>query len=258
MFSGILEEMTIEQVREFHANVVALPLGSTEPHGAALPYGTDTFSVKAIAERATRLANSRGGRVLCYPTLPITLNNNFRAWPFALRVSVPTMHATIVDICRQVYADGVRRVVIINGHGGTTDTIRSAMRDLAGMDDAPFVFYVAGWGMAAPEVKAAHSGPPSEHGGHAEAALQLHLHPECVIREKLANNPQCYPALPALRDPRVYFVRKWHQYVPAAAGGDQRAATAGDGKALLESAAETTGQLLLELSQAPQTPTFPY
>ena len=257
-FSGILEEMTIEQIMAFAPNVVALPLGSTEPHGPALPYGTDTFTIRAIAEQATRLANRGGGRVLCYPTLPITLNNNFRAWPFACRMGVRTFMAMLVDILKQAYADGVRRACIINGHGGSTDAIRAAMRDMAGMDDVPFVCLVNGWAMADDEAQRRIVENRSGHGGDAEASLQMHLHPDLVHTDKLAINPENEPKLAALCDPKVYFVRPWHRFVPASAGGDQREASADKGRALVESAAQGAARLLLELSQSPPSENFPY
>jgi creatinine amidohydrolase len=257
-FSGILEEMTIEQIREFAPNVVVLPLGSTEPHGPALPYGTDTFTIRAIAEQATRLANGRGGRVLCYPTLPITLNNNFRAWPFACRMGVRTFMAMLVDILKQAYADGVRRACLINGHGGSTDAIRAAMREMAGMDDVPFVCLVNGWAMADDEVHRRIVENRSDHGGDVEASIQMHLCPDLAHADKLANNPENEPRLAVLCDPKVYFVRPWHRFVPASAGGDQRKASAEKGQALVESAAESTARLLLELSQAAESADFPY
>jgi creatinine amidohydrolase len=194
---------------------------------------------------------------LCYPTLPITNNNNFRAWPFALRISVPTMMATIVDIMKQMYADGIRRAMILNGHGGTTNAIHATMRDLAGMDDVPFVCYVPGWSMAEPDVRARIE-KQSEHGGEAEASLQMFLHPDLVRPDKFADNPMNQPKVAGLRDPRVYFVRPWHLFVPASAGGDQRQASAEKGRAVVESAAETVARILLDLSQAPDSETFPF
>ena len=50
--TGILEEMTLDQVRLLRAEVVVLPIGSTEPHGPHLPYGTDTFQADAVSRRA--------------------------------------------------------------------------------------------------------------------------------------------------------------------------------------------------------------
>ena len=37
-FPGLLEEMTIDDVRAFDPEVVMLPLGSTEPHGPTCPW----------------------------------------------------------------------------------------------------------------------------------------------------------------------------------------------------------------------------
>ena len=71
---GILEEMTMDEVRGFNTEVVVVPVGSTEPHGPHLPYGSDTIEAKSFAENGTMIANSRGARALCYPVLPISIS----------------------------------------------------------------------------------------------------------------------------------------------------------------------------------------
>jgi creatinine amidohydrolase len=256
--SGILDEMTLEDVRALAANVVVVPLGSTEPHGAALPYGTDTFAVDAVARQATRVANARGARVLCYPTWPITLNNNFRHWPFAGRTGVPAFMTMLADVLRQIRADGVKRAVVINGHGGTTDVIRAVLRDLAGRDDVPFTCTINSWEMVDDSVAQANVGASSQHGGEDEVSYQMFLRPDLVRRERLADNPEHQPAVPCLRSGKVHFVRPWHLYVPLSAGGDQRRASAEKGRALVESAVEQTARFLVDLSQAPDSPNFPY
>ena len=71
-FPGLLEEMSIDDVRAFNPEVVVLPLGSTEPHGPHLPYGTDTYEATKLAEMAVEQANGRGARlVLPYNTSPL-------------------------------------------------------------------------------------------------------------------------------------------------------------------------------------------
>src|SRR5262249_19909693 len=131
--------MTIDDVRAFGAEVAVLPLGSTEPHGPHLPYGTDTFQVTNLSREGVRIANSRGGRVLLYPTPPLTNNVNFRKFPFACRIGVRTLMTVIIDIVMQCKEDGVMKFVIVNGHGGNPGAIAAAMREIAGMDDMPFV-----------------------------------------------------------------------------------------------------------------------
>ena len=53
--------------------VAVLPLGATEPHNLHLPYGTDTFQVEIIADRACALATEQGRGCCCCrrsPTAP--------------------------------------------------------------------------------------------------------------------------------------------------------------------------------------------
>jgi len=119
--SGILEEMTIDDVRSLAPNVAVLPIGSTEPHGPALPYGTDNFQVEYVAYGGTRKANEIGGRVVCLPTQRVSLNNNFRAFPFACRMQVPTFMNLLKDLVAMCRAENVHRIVFINGHGGNPD-----------------------------------------------------------------------------------------------------------------------------------------
>lgn len=254
---GILEEMTIDEVKALAPNTALLPLGSTEPHGPALPYGTDTFQTDVICKEAVRFAVKDGARAVCYPTLPITLNNNFRAFPFACRVGVRTFQDMLTDIIDQMYADGIRRVAISNGHGGNGEAIGAVMRDLAGRDDAPFVCTFGCWGMCDESVKEQFTNR-SDHAGEEETSLQMAVRPELVRRDRLADNPRGKLAVKALTDRRILFVRPWHLYVPQAAGGDQRAASAEQGQAVIESAARNIANLLVELSRAPESANFPY
>lgn len=252
--AGFLEEMTMEDVAAFHPEVVVLPLGSTEPHGPALPFGTDTWQVTEVCRAAVRRANGRGARVLLYPALPITNNANFRRFPFSLRIGVRTLMSVIVDVVTQCRDDGVRKVVIVNGHGGNPGAIAAAMREIAGMDGMPFVAAVP------PEyVPAGFTSPvshPSDHAGEDEASRMLHLRPELVRKDRLADNPVGRLRVPLLEG--VQFVRPWHLYVPRAAGGDSREATAEKGRIVLEAGAEALAALLIELSAAPWDDRFPY
>ncbi len=66
-----LAEITYGHVKSNDPYEVAvLPLGATEPHNLHLPYGTDTFQVEVIAERACARAYARGARVVMLPPCP--------------------------------------------------------------------------------------------------------------------------------------------------------------------------------------------
>jgi creatinine amidohydrolase len=254
--SGILEELTIDDVRALDPNVCVIPVGSTEPHGPALPYGTDNYRVESTCHAGTRRANELGGRVLCLPTVNVALNNNFRAFPFACRLNVSTFMAMLTDLVSMCEAEGVGRIVFVNGHGGNPDVIRAVQRDLAARDGA-FVCLIHASQCASPEALSVWENR-SDHAGEEETSQIMHLRPDLVRTDKITNNPQVQPSVEAVTKYKVDFVRPWHLYVPASAGGDARKASAEKGRTVIESSSEGMGHFLSELSRAPDSETFPY
>jgi hypothetical protein len=56
----------------------------------------------------------------------------------------------------------------------------------------------------------------------------------------------------------VSFIRPWHVYVPASAGGETRKSTAAKGRAVVEASARGLADLLEALSKAKFDARFPY
>jgi creatinine amidohydrolase len=251
-------EMTVEEVRELRPEVVAMGVASVEPHGPVLPYGTDLYQCDAVVRQGVELANRRGARVLMYPTLPIGNNVNFKAFPFACRIRVQTLMQVLLDVIEALEADGIRKIVLHNGHGGNTDAVRAAMRahvDAHAPDEGAFVCLTSGPpGLNQPPLVE----HPSDHGGESETSRMLHLRGDLVRRDKLAVFPFGTLAVEALAGGGVHFVRPWHRYVPASAGGDVRQASAQKGRELIRAEAEHLAELLVQLSRTPWTAAFPY
>lgn len=254
--SGILEEMTIEDIKAFEVQVGVIGIGSTEPHGPHLPCGTDTFILEAALVPAVRQANAQGARVLLMPLLPISLNNNMRAFPYALKFGVSTFMAMLDDLVEQFAKEGVQKIVLCNGHGGNPDVLRAFQRDRM-RSDGPFVVMVNLY-EAVQKLAASLIVHPSDHAGEEETSLLLAARPELVRTERLADNPIMSPQVECLRRIPTYFVRPWHLYLPTSAGGDCREATAEKGRTIQAAAIEALAAFLKELSDAPWSPTFPY
>ena len=182
MSDGILSEMTIEDVRAFQAEVVVIGFASTEPHGPVLPYGTDYFQCDATVRRGVELANEKGARALMYPTLPIGNNVNFKAWPFACRVSVQTLMQVALDVIEALEQDEIRKIVLFCGHGGNTDALRATLRahvHRRAPGEGAFVC-MASYPSSPPDLIE----HPSDHGGESEVSRVLHLRGELVRKDK--------------------------------------------------------------------------
>jgi len=258
MVSGILEEMNLEEVRAFAPEVALLGVASTEPHGPALPYGTDFFQCDAVCRRAVRQANDGGARVLMYPTLAIGNNVNFKVWPFACRIRVRTLMLVLLDIIEALEEDGIRKIVLVNGHGGNTDTVRAALRehfDKTLPDRRAFVCMTGGMPSSQAVQAIEH---PSDHGGESETSRMMYLRPDLVRADQLQQLPFGRPFVESIAAGKVHYVRPWHLHVPMAAGGETRQSSAEKGKDLIESSAAGLAEFLAELSNAPWNPNFPY
>lgn len=252
--TGILQEMTIDDVDELDPEVVVLGVGSTEPHGPHLPYGTDVYQTEAVCRRAVTRANERGARALLYPVLPIGNNVNQKAFPFACRIGVDTLKRAVLDVVEAVEEDGVQKVVLVNGHGGNPATLRAALREHAGRrpaDEGAFVCLTSTTS-AVPAEAAERIEHPSDHAGEGETSRMLHLRPDLVREEHFDAFPVREASVDELESGKVTWVKPWHEYLPRSAGGETRESSAEKGQALVDGAADWIAELLVELTEVPR------
>jgi creatinine amidohydrolase len=89
-----------------------LPLGCTEQH-AYLSLATDSILAERVAAEA---AEPLG--VPVFPVVAYGITPNFTAYPGTVSLRVETHLAVVRDVLDALHAQGFRRVLIVNGHGG--------------------------------------------------------------------------------------------------------------------------------------------
>ena len=113
---------------------IVWPLASTEQHGEHLPTGTDTYVVTALAEGVER---NLPDRVLLLPTLWLGASHHHRGFPgtvsLAERLYIDLLIETVSGVIEgDVCAPGnVRRILLLNGHGGNIYPGQTALSELA-------------------------------------------------------------------------------------------------------------------------------
>jgi len=91
-----------------------LPLGSTEQH-AYLSLATDNVLADRVAVEAAEPLD-----VPVLPVLPYGVAPSFVAYPGTVSLPLQTFLAVVRDVLHALYAQGFRRVLVVNGHGGNT------------------------------------------------------------------------------------------------------------------------------------------
>mgnify|MGYP001196925033 FL=1 len=132
------------EVKDGRYDIVALPWGATEPHNLHLPYMTDCILSHDVAVSAALIAKQKYG-VNCMVMPPIGMgsqNPGQRELPFCIHTRYETQKAILTDIVSSLYVQGIRKLVIINGHGG--NTFKSMIRDLS-VDYPDFLIASSEW-----------------------------------------------------------------------------------------------------------------
>src|SRR5687768_12856828 len=95
--------------------IAVLPVGSVEQHGRHLPVGTDTVLAPSVAlEAAGRLA----GRPAVLPARWYGCPAPHTRPARTVTLKPPTMLSLIEDAVAPVVEHALRRIAVVNGHGG--------------------------------------------------------------------------------------------------------------------------------------------
>ncbi|MFZ3573949.1 creatininase family protein [Streptomyces sp. BH097] len=173
-------ELSMAQVQErCSADTVAvLPVGAVEQHGPHLPLITDAL----VAEAASAAAVDGCGAALdlwLLPTLSYGRSVEHEWSAGTLSLSTATFAAVLADLGRSVATAGIRRLVLVNGHGGNTSEIQTMLRDLR-RAHALTTFAVNAFPPPQADPFAGIEQGQGIHGGAGETSLMLHLRPDLV------------------------------------------------------------------------------
>ncbi len=255
MADARLSHLRMPEVVEREFEVAVLPIGSTEPHARHLAYGTDSFAVEEFARQMVEEANRRGARCILLPMMPFSTNVNLDDCPWAMSLRPRTLLDFVRDVVDSVVRQGVRKVLILNGHGGNTGTLMSGLRELHGRCGA-FVALAEQWSASSDVEQEVMETAERGHACEQETSVMLHLCPDHV-RMEAAEPTRTRKTIFSQRR-GLSFVSPWHAYTINTGIGDPTKATAEKGRRMIEAAVDRLATTLKELSDAPIDDLFPY
>ena len=242
------------RISKLKYEVAVLPTGAIEPHNRHLPEGQDYLHTIYLARQCCRMAWEKCQSVLCLPILPYGVDCNLMSFPLAIHVSQATLDAMVREIIVSLKKQGIRKVVMINGHGGNEfkPLIRQIQSDLD-----VHVFLCNWWRVGADRYNEIFSNP-DDHAGEMETSVAMTLFPELIEPDVAGNGKAADFRFEALQKGWAVTSRDFAKLNDHCAVGDPSAATAEKGKKYLELVSGRISQFLVELAQSTIDEQFPY
>ncbi len=184
-------EMTAPAIRALSKEdtLFVQPIAALEQHGPHLPTGTDVIICGSIAEA---VAERHPDSLVLLPTLWLGASAHHLRFGATATAELDTYIETLCEIARPLLRDGYRRFMLLNGHGGNTDPLRVALRQLHQEFPAALLSGAPYWAVA-DEVISGHLEGAHKFVGHAcefETSMIMHLRPELVNHDELRDAGQ--------------------------------------------------------------------
>lgn len=242
--------------------IAVLPVAATEQHGPHLPLKVDSALVDGvIAAALPHLASHVPALFL--PTQTVGLSPEHARFAGTLTLKAETTIRLWTDIAESVAASGVKKLVLLNSHGGQVGVMDIVARDLRAR--LGMLVYSVNWfglplvGPQGEDVNAlfsAHEHRFGIHAGEIETSMMLALAPQ-LVQMALAQNfastsedrAQKFAILGNGKSAKLGW--QMQDYSPQGAVGNAANASADKGRAVLDAAGRALAGLLAELHQLP-------
>ncbi|MDY6857834.1 MAG: creatininase family protein [Pseudomonadota bacterium] len=209
--------------------IAILPTAAIEQHGPHLPTGTDTMIAEGMLAQL-RATCPDDLNILILPVQAVGKSNEHLHAPGTLTLSAENALRVWTDIGLSVARAGLRKLVIVNSHGGNLDLISILSRELR--VQAGMLAVKCQWGaFGHPEgMYSTHERAFGIHGGDVETSLMLAFRPEAVDMAEARNFASSAEGAPISPIGPVSYGWVSSDLNPAGTVGDASLATAAKGQ----------------------------
>ena len=244
--------------------VAVLPVAATEQHGPHLPVSVDTTLVEGVIT-ATLPHLAPGLPVLFMPTQAIGKSNEHIRFPGTLTLSAQTLISVWMELGECVARAGIKKLVLLNSHGGQVSVMDIVARDLRTAHD--LIVFSTNWYTLPLGASVLNLFPPEEHrfgihAGDMETSMMLALEEKSGARHVDMSQARDFKSTAQDRAAKYPILGNgssaklaWQvqDYNAMGAAGNASIATAAKGHALIDAASIQLARLLQEVSDLPLT-----
>ena len=242
--------------------IAVLPVAATEQHGPHLPLNVDATLVDGVI--AAALPHLQADLpVLFLPTQAIGFSPEHTRFAGTLTLKAETVIRLWTELAESVAATGVKKLVLLNSHGGNVGLMDVVARDLRTRLDL-LVYSVNSFnlplkdenGASVADRFSAHEHRFGIHAGEMETSMMLALKPDQVAMAKAQDfhstsqdRSERFGILGDGRSAKLGW--QMQDYNPHGAVGNAAIATAEKGHMLLSATSRALAQMLAEVDQLP-------
>lgn len=243
-----LSVSTYGVARQFKYDVAILPWGATEPHNLHLPYMTDCILSQAVAlDAAERALRQYGVRCMVLPPVAMgSQNPGQRDLPFCIHYRYETQFSILKDIVASLHHQGIRRLLIVNGHGG--NSFKQMIRDLSLVTHPSSIMIASAEWFKMATAKDFFE-QPGDHADEIETSVMMHYHPELVRLEEAGEGKARSFVIEALREGKVWMPRHWTLVTDDTGIGNPALSTAEKGRRFADACADGFARFLRDFSK---------
>ncbi|MGD9326455.1 MAG: creatininase family protein, partial [Desulfobacterales bacterium] len=171
-------ELTWPQARKYfqQVDIALLPVGSIEQHGPHLPLDTDAFDANYLARRVAEACGEPKPLVL--PNIPYGVAYHHDEFKGTVSISNDALANLVYDIGMSISRNGIKKLVIINAHGGNSPALNHAAQ-MINRDAHIFVCVDTGE-TSDVDIYSLVETPNDVHAGEIETSTSLAVRPHLV------------------------------------------------------------------------------
>ncbi len=162
-------------------DTVIVPVGTIEAHGVT-PLGTDNIIPEAMAVPIAEEIDA-----LIAPTVNYGITRGLAGHPGTITITPEVFKAYMADILEGLAANGFRKIIALNGHGGQTNELKDALFATSRKTRARTM--LVEWWVDTDEVRNKHLEREGGHGGSDETAAVMAID-SSLVRKDLYDEKQ--------------------------------------------------------------------
>jgi len=228
--------------------VVIVPVGSIEQHGPHCPMDVDISAPFYMAVEVAQKVDDFP--VIVTPPVWSGFTHYNMGFPGTINLRLETFQNLLADIFRSVYANGFKRIISVNGHGGNHAPCRAVSWQVA--EENIFTLSFSWWDMVEKElVEWSATDESVGHAGEWETAVQLHLREHLIDKGRIDRDDSGTQPFGGDLSFATFAERRRDTVNDTGIMGDAFAASAEKGKRIFDLSCERLEKLVREYHALP-------